>query len=316
MSDSFSLARSTWAGTVSDLMSAGPARPFLQPWYEPISTSPSDTGMPLGGIGSAFTVTPAGTTPVLSLIPGLHVTAPPVSGPEKTGKETDGAGQGADRGAMRDATPWALRLHNFFYCEREVPPGLSSQAGMGGPTGLAALPLSFPDFGAFLRSNTSIPLVDSRGRPWFRGDESREEAAAAIRPLIDSPTLHADNASRWDRWKTEWSPRTMRALSAPAMAASRECRLYLLLDFYSGSLGLEPAFAGSLTGNAEEDAIDGYPTYSCGQMHYRALYPRAETRYQGQGHRLAISKITYTPLVPGDERSCSLPVSVVEFTLE
>src|SRR5690606_3904703 len=130
-----------------------------QPWYEPISTLPSDTGMPLGGIGSAFTVTPAGTTPVLSLIPGLHVTAPPVSGAERTGKDKDESGQAADQGTMRDATPWALRMHNFFYCEREVSPGLSGQAGMGGPSGLAALPLSFPDFGAFQRSNKYFPLV-------------------------------------------------------------------------------------------------------------------------------------------------------------
>lgn len=278
MPDSFSLARSTWAGTVSDLMSAGPARPFLQPWYEPISTLPSDTGMPLGGIGSAFTVTPSGTTPVLSLVPSLHVTAP--------------AGG-------------YLRLHDFFYSERSLPSNRTSAAPPS---------LIFPDYGALQRQNAYFPLVDSKGRPWFNGKETPPEALAVIRTLINTASLHADNASRWSRWKTEWSPRTRRALESGTDSA--ETNLLLLLDFYSGSLGLAQGFAGSLTGDAGEAAISGWPTYPRGKMEYRALYPSAETRYLGGGHAARITKVTFTPVAIGEERSHSLPVSLVEFTLE
>jgi non-lysosomal glucosylceramidase len=73
----FSLAQSTYSGPVSELMRFGAAKPFVQPWYTPIPCAPANTGMPMGGIGNAFTLTPAGTTPALSFLNGLHVTAPP-----------------------------------------------------------------------------------------------------------------------------------------------------------------------------------------------------------------------------------------------
>ena len=50
-------------GSVKDLMTPGLAVEFIQPWYTPLSTTPSSTGIAVGGIGSTFTVTPAGTTP-------------------------------------------------------------------------------------------------------------------------------------------------------------------------------------------------------------------------------------------------------------
>lgn len=74
-------------------MRPGTAIPFRQPWYVPISCTPLDTGMPMGGIGNSFTLTPAGTTPVVSLLNGLHLTPPP----EDT-----------------------LRLRNLFFAEREL----------------------------------------------------------------------------------------------------------------------------------------------------------------------------------------------------
>ena len=89
----FSFEQSTYTGLVSDLMAAGSAKPFIQQWYEPISCTPADTGMPLGGIGSAFTLTPAGTTPSLSLVNGLHVTS---------------------------AAQQPFRLRNLFFAERPV----------------------------------------------------------------------------------------------------------------------------------------------------------------------------------------------------
>ena len=52
----FSFEQSTYAGAADELMRPGAAGPFVQPWYMPISCTPADTGMPMGGIGSAFTL--------------------------------------------------------------------------------------------------------------------------------------------------------------------------------------------------------------------------------------------------------------------
>lgn len=60
-------------GKVKDLMTKGLAVEFIQPWYTPLSTTPATTGIAVGGIGSTYTVTPAGTTPVTSMIPGVQV---------------------------------------------------------------------------------------------------------------------------------------------------------------------------------------------------------------------------------------------------
>lgn len=80
-------------GNVKHLMTKGLAVEFIQPWYTPLTTTPATTGIAVGGIGSTFTVTPAGTTPVTSLIPGVQVRA------EK---------------------PEDLRLQNVFYRESVI----------------------------------------------------------------------------------------------------------------------------------------------------------------------------------------------------
>ena len=67
------LSQSALKGTVKDLMTPGLAAEFIQPWYTPLTTTPSTTGIAVGGIGSAFTVTPAGTTPVMHFLPGIQV---------------------------------------------------------------------------------------------------------------------------------------------------------------------------------------------------------------------------------------------------
>lgn len=80
-------------GSVKDLMTKGLAVEFIQPWYTPLSTTPATTGIAVGGIGSTFTATPAGTTPVTSMIPGVQV---------------------------RAKDPSDLRLQNFFYRESVI----------------------------------------------------------------------------------------------------------------------------------------------------------------------------------------------------
>ncbi|MCO7020409.1 GH116 family glycosyl hydrolase [Vibrio paracholerae] len=63
----------SYSGQAGALCSKGNAVEFLQPWYVPISTTPANTGMAVGGIGSTFTLTPQGNTPNFSFIPGIFV---------------------------------------------------------------------------------------------------------------------------------------------------------------------------------------------------------------------------------------------------
>lgn len=56
-----------------NICSPGNAVEFIQPWYTPISTTPDNTGIAVGGIGSTFTLTPLGTTPNFSFIPGIFI---------------------------------------------------------------------------------------------------------------------------------------------------------------------------------------------------------------------------------------------------
>src|SRR3954462_1082900 len=49
--------------TVEELMTRVTSVDFVQPWYRCVATHMGNTGMALGGIGSAVTGTPAGTTP-------------------------------------------------------------------------------------------------------------------------------------------------------------------------------------------------------------------------------------------------------------
>ncbi|MGL1958470.1 MAG: non-lysosomal glucosylceramidase [Colwellia sp.] len=67
------LSHGSYVGKVSKLMQAGLADDFKQPWYTPLDTSPDSTGIALGGIGSCYTLTPAGTTPIFNLLPGIQV---------------------------------------------------------------------------------------------------------------------------------------------------------------------------------------------------------------------------------------------------
>ncbi|PMH43229.1 glucosylceramidase [Vibrio sp. 10N.286.49.B3] len=63
----------SYKGCAKSLCSKGDAIEFIQPWYTPISTTPENTGMAVGGIGSAFTLTPNGDTPNFSFIPGIFI---------------------------------------------------------------------------------------------------------------------------------------------------------------------------------------------------------------------------------------------------
>ncbi|MFA0498435.1 glucosylceramidase, partial [Vibrio sp. 10N.222.46.A1] len=63
----------SYSGNSEHLCKKGDAVEFIQPWYTPISTTPENTGMAVGGIGNTFTLTPNGKTPNFSFIPGIFV---------------------------------------------------------------------------------------------------------------------------------------------------------------------------------------------------------------------------------------------------
>ncbi|KGY11906.1 glucosylceramidase [Vibrio tubiashii] len=63
----------SYFGSAEELCRKGDAVEFIQPWYTPISTTPENTGMAIGGIGSTFTLTPSGSTPNFSFVPGIFI---------------------------------------------------------------------------------------------------------------------------------------------------------------------------------------------------------------------------------------------------
>ena len=265
----FSLDHTTYRGRVSDLMRPGAAKPFIQPWYTPISCTPMDTGMPMGGLGSAFTLTPAGTTPALSLLNGVHVTPP-------------------------EGTP--LRLRNLFFAEREVD---------------AALEIA--DSGRILGMNRYQTLLRGNGQPWLTGNESPEQLKATVAAMASHSGLYAENEAALKRWHVTLSPRTAACLT---QGASTELSRALLLDVFGSALRLKPRYTASLTGDVEEKRLAGQDAYPADGMEYSGLYPVCETVHSSGAHSLSLRVRSFSPVICGDERACSLPVSVTEVILE
>lgn len=270
----FSLDHTTYRGRVSDLMRPGAAKPFIQPWYTPISCTPMDTGMPMGGLGSAFTLTPAGTTPSLSLLNGVHVTPP----------------EGAP-----------LRLRNLFFAERE-----------------ADAELEIVDPGRLLGLNRYQSLRRANGQPWLSGNETPEQLKAAIAAMAAHSGLYAENEAALKRWHVTLSPRTSASLAGGASPALSRA---LLLDVFGSnvfgsSLRLRPRYSASLTGDVEAGRLAGQDTYPADSMDYAGLYPVCETVHAGGGHALGLRVRGFTPVICGDERACSLPVSITEVILD
>lgn len=268
--------RSTLNGTVKDLMTPGLAAEFIQPWYTPLPTSPLTTGMPVGGISSAFTVTPAGTTPVLHALPGVQV-----------------------RGT--ELAP--LQLNNFFF--RESILEKSSH-------------LHIIDFGDFQRRCQFYPLINPEGEPLFAAalqdpKDTFHACTQALQNAIENPKLWASNQDRIQRWKLELSPATQAILDTGSTESSALNRAWII-DYFNGAVGEEIHAQGSLTADWEENSILGQPCYSSSSMHYQALYPVAETRFEG-GQRAQIKRWQYSPVIPQNERLSSLPVNFTLFEL-
>jgi len=255
----FSFEQSTYAGAADELMRPGAAGPFVQPWYMPISCTPADTGMPMGGIGSAFTLTAGGTTPVISLLNGYHVTAP--------------AG-------------YPIRLRNLFFSEREPD-----------------APLVLTDHNNFRYTSQRYKLSRPDGAPWVDGNETEAELAQRLAHMAACQTLYEDNRIALERWKLPLSPAAARSSAD------------LLIDVYGPCVARRQRYHGALTADVHEQRIAGQPAYPAGKMHHIGLYPMAQTSYDAPAHALRVTARSYSPVIAGDERASSLPVSITEVTL-
>jgi len=266
------LKQSTMRGSVQQLMTPGLAVEFIQPWYTPLSTTPATTGIAVGGIGSTYTVTPAGTTPVLNFLPGVQV---------------------------RGATPEALRLNNFFFRESVIG---------------AKSPLFVNNATQFYRRLAFYPLINTKGQPLVANDLDAAALAKAMEKAAQDPGLFAANADRLSRWQVEWSSRTQAAIQAGDNSPAFQRNW--LIDFFDGVLGETPVRQGALTAAwGEEDNYLGQQGYDAAQMEYAALYPAAATVFKSPKN-VEIRRIQYSPVLPGNERLSSLPVSTVVYELE
>ena len=264
------LSQSALKDTVKNLMTSGLAVEFIQPWYTPLTTTPSTTGIAVGGIGSAYTVTPAGTTPVAHFLPGIQVRG-----------EKDGD----------------LKLNDFYFKE----------SVQGAPFFVENAPRVYELLSFF-------PLADIKGNTLVPQNLSAEEIAILLENATKKGDLYAANEENLNRWRIEWSRRT-EAMLASNNRAPRFQRLWLI-DFFNGLLGETPERQGSLTAAwGENQKICEQQGYDPELMEYSALYPISATQYISK-KTVKIRKILVSPVLPGNERMSSLPVSAAIFELE
>ncbi|MDR0516696.1 MAG: hypothetical protein LBH25_06575 [Fibromonadaceae bacterium] len=264
------LSQSALKGTVKDLMSSGLAAEFIQPWYTPLTTTPSTTGIAVGGIGSAYTVTPAGTTPVMHFLPGIQV---------------------------RGENPGDLKLNDFYFKES-----------------VQGAPLMVENAVQLYELLSFFPLLSTKGEDLVPLGLEAGEIAELLEAATKKGDLYAVNEDRLNRWRIEWSRRT-EAMLASNDRSPRFQRLWLI-DFFNGLLGEVPERQGSLTA-AWEDCreFSGQKGYDPELMEYTALYPVSATEYISK-KTVKIHKAQVSPVLPGNERMSSLPVSATIFDLE
>ena len=175
------LAGAKMAGSVQKLMTPGLAVEFIQPWYTPLSTTPSTTGIAVGGIGSTFTATPAGTTPVMNVMPGVQV---------RTEKPSD------------------LRFNNFFFRESVIDAKAALEIGdfAGFTQMLAKYPLVDAKGEALF---TAAELANQK------------KAEAKLNKAIAEKDFFKNNAAAFERWHIEWSDRTAALLNKAGAELNR-----------------------------------------------------------------------------------------------
>ena len=179
------LAGAKMSGSVQKLMTPGLAVEFIQPWYTPLSTTPSTTGIAVGGIGSTFTATPAGTTPVMNVMPGVQV---------RTDKPED------------------LRFNNFFFRESVI--GTKNALEIENLAGLVQMLDKYPLVDAKgEKLFTAADLAD------------KKKAEAKLNKAIADKNFFKNNKADFERWHIEWSDRTVALLNKAGAELNRSAAI-------------------------------------------------------------------------------------------
>lgn len=247
------LAGAKMAGSVQKLMTPGLAVEFIQPWYTPLSTTPSTTGIAVGGIGSTFTATPAGTTPVMNVMPGVQV---------RTEKASD------------------LRFNNFFFREAVI----SDKAALA-IHNFAAFTTYLGKFalvdakGAALF--TAADLADQK------------KAESKLNKILSDKEFLNNNSAAFERWHIQWSDRTAAILSKKGAKVEEVNRAVVIDFFdgvVGEKIARQGALTAAW---ADDTTFLGQEGYDASKMQYTALYPVSETKYEGKGVQITKTQSSY-----------------------
>ncbi len=212
------LAGAKMSGSVQKLMTPGLAVEFIQPWYTPLSTTPSTTGIAVGGIGSTFTATPAGTTPVMNVMPGVQV---------RTEKPSD------------------LRFNNFFFRESIV--GAKNALEIENLAGLVQMLDKYPLVDAKgEKLFTAADLAD------------KKKAEAKLNKAIADKNFFKNNKADFDRWHIEWSDRTAALLNKAGTELNRSAAIDFFNGVVGEKVARQGALSAAWANDNEFLGQEGY----------------------------------------------------------
>ncbi len=177
----------SYQGTAAALCSKGDAVEFIQPWYTPISTTPENTGMAVGGIGNTFTLTPEGKTPNFSFIPGIFI----------------------------DCQQDNIHFNDFYLSVME--PINSLNLSIPDIKALRSFLTYYPaEFGLTLSDN--VALSDHL---------SSDLILEKLRENIAQGEFYRNNRFNFTRWRIEFSPKTQQAITAAPDAVTTQLLVVL-----------------------------------------------------------------------------------------
>jgi uncharacterized protein (DUF608 family) len=212
------LAGAKMSGSVQKLMTPGLAVEFIQPWYTPLSTTPSTTGIAVGGIGSTFTATPAGTTPVMNVMPGVQV---------RTDKPED------------------LRFNNFFFRESVI--GSKNALEIENLAGLVQMLDKYPLVDAKgEKLFTAADLAD------------KKKAEAKLNKAIADKNFFKNNKADFDRWHIEWSDRTAALLNKAGAELNRSAVIDFFNGVVGEKVARQGALSAAWANDSVFLGQDGY----------------------------------------------------------
>ena len=212
------LAGAKQAGSVQKLMTPGLAVEFIQPWYTPLSTTPSTTGIAVGGIGSTFTATPAGTTPVMNVMPGVQV---------RTEKPSD------------------LRFNNFFFRESVI----SDKAALeiGDFAGFTQMLAKYPLIDA---KGEALFTAAELG--------NQKKAEAKLNKAIAEKDFFKNNVAAFERWHIEWSDRTAALLGKAGAELNRSAVIDFFNGVVGEKIARQGALTAAWADDKEFLGQEGY----------------------------------------------------------